>query len=106
MKDLSDGAGLPGVNVILKGTTSGTSTDADGRFEFPERLKEGDVLVFTFIGYKSQELTINKKSIGGLAVPLELCMDVDIMGEVSVEAIFIDDPPIVQRWMQRIKTLF
>ena len=49
-----DGTGIPGVNVILKGTTSGTITDFDGnyRLEVPE---EGGTLVYSFIGLNSQE---------------------------------------------------
>ena len=46
-----DGTGIPGVNVVLKGTSSGTITDVDGNFrlEVPEA---GGTLVYTFIGLK------------------------------------------------------
>jgi TonB-linked SusC/RagA family outer membrane protein len=53
----SKGEGLPGVNVIVKGTTLGTTTDAQGRF----RLKvpdQGAVLVFSFVGFTSQEVAV------------------------------------------------
>jgi TonB-dependent starch-binding outer membrane protein SusC len=49
----SQGNPMPGVNIIKKGTTVGTSTDVDGKFSI-EALPE-DVLVFSFIGYSSQE---------------------------------------------------
>jgi TonB-linked SusC/RagA family outer membrane protein len=51
----SKGEGLPGVNVILKGTSQGATTDEQGRF----RLKvpdQGAVLVFSFVGFKTQEI--------------------------------------------------
>ena len=40
---------LPGVNVLEKGTTNGTSTDLDGNYSI--KVKEGAVLVFSFLGY-------------------------------------------------------
>ncbi len=57
-----DGSAIPGVNVVLKGTSSGTITDFDGnyRLEVPEA---GGTLVFTFIGLLSQETVIGSRSI-------------------------------------------
>lgn len=45
---------LPGASVIIKGTTTGLTTDMDGKFTLP--VKNGDVLFVSFIGYNSQEL--------------------------------------------------
>lgn len=60
---VTDGNGepLPGVSVLVKGTTSGITTDFDGRFSLnvPENAK---ILVFSFVGMKSQEVTIGQKS--------------------------------------------
>ncbi|GAB3636637.1 TonB-dependent receptor [Hymenobacter arcticus] len=50
------GDGLPGVTVVVKGTTIGTSTDADGRFSLD--VPEGSTLVFSNVGYAKQELPI------------------------------------------------
>lgn len=50
------GLGLPGVNVILKGTSIGTATDAKGGFTIS--ASPGSVLVITFIGYETQEVTV------------------------------------------------
>ena len=51
---------LPGVNVKLKGTTIGTSTDANGRFKI--NVPDGNgTLVFTFIGYNTQEVAISNR---------------------------------------------
>ncbi|MBL7885341.1 MAG: SusC/RagA family TonB-linked outer membrane protein [Flavobacterium sp.] len=44
---------LPGVNVVVKGTSNGVSTDLDGKFKIA-KIKNGDVLEFSFIGYKSE----------------------------------------------------
>jgi len=49
---------LEGVNVILKGTRDGTVTNAKGEFTFPTKLKTGDVLVFSYLGYENQEVKI------------------------------------------------
>ncbi|SMB97731.1 TonB-dependent receptor plug [Hymenobacter roseosalivarius DSM 11622] len=51
---LDDRSPLPGVNVIVKGTTNGVQTGADGRYTLPN-VPEGSTLVFSFIGYAAQE---------------------------------------------------
>jgi TonB-linked SusC/RagA family outer membrane protein len=51
-----DGATLPGVNVALKGTTTGTNTGSDGKYTILASTK--DVLVFSFIGYATQEIAV------------------------------------------------
>jgi iron complex outermembrane receptor protein len=45
------GAGLPGVNIVEKGTTNGVSTDMDGAYKI--KVKEGATLVFSYVGYTS-----------------------------------------------------
>lgn len=55
------GGPLPGVSIVVKGTTKGTTTDSDGKFQ----LDTGDgsiVLVFSFVGYKTQEETLQKQT--------------------------------------------
>lgn len=54
------GQTLPGVNVLVKGTQNGVATDFDGNFTL-NNLKKGDVVVFTYIGYKTQELIFNNQ---------------------------------------------
>ncbi|SHJ19327.1 TonB-linked outer membrane protein, SusC/RagA family [Arenibacter nanhaiticus] len=51
-----DGLPLPGVNVLVRGTTIGTQTDFDGNYAI--EAKSGDVLVFSYLGMKSQSLTV------------------------------------------------
>jgi len=51
-------APLATVNVIQKGTRNGTVTNDRGEFTFPVKLKTGDVLVFSYLGYIKQEVVI------------------------------------------------
>lgn len=53
----SDGTGLPGVTVLVKGTSLGAATDADGRYSIPVPAG-ATTLVFSFVGYTSQEARI------------------------------------------------
>lgn len=55
------GDGLPGVNVLVKGRTSGTVTDMNGEFSIQASSK--DVLKFSFIGYKNQEVEVGNKRV-------------------------------------------
>jgi len=52
----STGQPLPGVNILVKGTTNGTTTDFDGMFSLTVK-KENAVLVFSFLGFKTQEVS-------------------------------------------------
>ena len=53
---------VPGVNVIVANTTKGTATDFDGGFKI--NVKSGDVLLFSYVGYVSQSITItNQKTL-------------------------------------------
>jgi TonB-linked SusC/RagA family outer membrane protein len=55
-----DGQSLPGVNVVLKGTTTGSITDSDGNYKLD--ATEG-TLVFSFIGYQVLEIPIDNRSV-------------------------------------------
>ena len=55
-----DGTVLPGVNVIVKGTTIGTTTDFDGGFSLS--VSSEDLLVFSYVGFKTQEVSVGNKS--------------------------------------------
>lgn len=57
VKEKSSGEILPGVSVVVKGTTRGTETDFDGNFSI-ERVNTGDVLVFRYLGYANKEVTL------------------------------------------------
>lgn len=51
---------LPGVNVLIKGTSTGTQTDFDGNYSI--EVSENDILIFTYVGTKTIELSVNKAS--------------------------------------------
>lgn len=53
---------LPDANVYLKGTNIGTTADRKGEFTFPRKLKVGDILVFSYLGYKKKEVKIKRTS--------------------------------------------
>jgi TonB-linked SusC/RagA family outer membrane protein len=59
--DSQTGAGMPGVNIVIKGTTFGAITDANGRYSItvPDR---NATLVFSFIGYLNQEIPLNGRT--------------------------------------------
>ncbi len=70
---------LPGVNVLVKGTNRGTAADFDGNFVLAD-LSEGEVLVFTYIGYLTQEYVVR----GSERVTIRLQEDVSALEEVVV----------------------
>ncbi|MEI9918480.1 MAG: carboxypeptidase-like regulatory domain-containing protein [Bacteroidota bacterium] len=57
-----DNSPLPGVNVTIAGTVVGMLTDADGKFSFPTGLKQGDELVFSFVGYVTQKYLVTEEA--------------------------------------------
>ena len=54
-----DGEGLPGATVMVKGTTNGTITDVDGNFRLSVTGTEGAVLIISFVGYITREVSLN-----------------------------------------------
>lgn len=73
------GESLPGVNIVVKGTTMGAITDLDGNYTI--NVKETDeILVYSFIGFKSQEIAIN----GQNQIDVTLLEDVAGLDEVVV----------------------
>ncbi len=60
--DSSNNEGIPGVNVVVKGTTTGTVTDVNGNYSI-DVSDRNTTLVFSFIGYKFQEIVVNEKTV-------------------------------------------
>lgn len=74
-----DGQPVPGVNVVVQGTTTGTATDIDGKFSL--QLAEGqNILTFSFIGYTSQTITVGDQSVINVA----MATDTQTLDEVVV----------------------
>ena len=76
----SSGSLLPGVTVVVKGTTQGTITDTNGNFSIPN-VPEDAVLVFSFVGMKTQEILMSGRSI------IEVTMAEETVGIEEIVAI-------------------
>ncbi len=76
-----EGVGLPGVTVMLQGTSRGTITDMYGNYtiEVPEEV-ENPVLVFSFVGFLTEEIAINSRTV----IDVQLQSDIQALGEVVV----------------------
>ena len=76
---VSDASGvLPGVSVLVKGTTTGVETDFDGKYSIKTSI--GNTLVFTYLGYRTVERKIKKASI----INVQLQEDANCLDEVIV----------------------
>ena len=82
---VEDGSALPGVNVVLKGTTTGTVTDVSGNFSLAIP-SEGGTLVFSFIGLASEEIPVGSRSV----IDVQMSSDVRQLSEVVVTAVGIE----------------
>jgi hypothetical protein len=81
---------LPGANVILKGSSVGTASDMDGNFEFPQKLKKGDVLIFSYVGLETQFVTIENQD-SALNVTLKLDSGIEeiiVVGKVATKKVY------------------
>ena len=77
---VSDASGpIPGVNVLVKGTTTGTQTDFDGNYSLDVGSPDA-VLVFSFLGYATQEIPVN----GQTTINVTLAEDIAQLNEVVV----------------------
>lgn len=70
--DASDGSGVPGASVTIKGTTKGAATDGNGNYSIDVR-GASDVLVISFVGYKTTEVTVGSQTV----------IDVSIMSDAA-----------------------
>lgn len=83
----TEGNPLPGVTVLLKGTTTGTSTNTNGEFRFPATQTSKSVLVFSFIGMKSVEKDVTP----GKRIVVRMEEDVTGIEEVVITGIYSRD---------------
>lgn len=79
-----DGQTLPGVSVVIKGTSLGGATDIDGKYRFTVPLAKDMILIFSFVGMETKEVVYKGEST------LDVTLDSDIteMAEVVVTGIF------------------
>lgn len=80
-----DNATLPGVTVMLKGTTSGTTTDMDGNYKLSVP-SQGGTLVYSFVGMASQEIEIGTRSV----IDLGMAADAQQLAEIVVTALGVE----------------
>jgi TonB-dependent starch-binding outer membrane protein SusC len=78
VKNKADGVGLPGVNVSIKGTTRGVVTDGKGEYAIP--VPANATLVYSFIGFKAQEVAVGNQS----TINVSLSEDISTLSEVVV----------------------
>jgi TonB-linked SusC/RagA family outer membrane protein len=74
----ASGSAVPGVNILIKGTTEGTTTDNEGKFSL--NASSDDVLTISFIGYASQEIAVGSQTV----FDVTLGEDVSTLEEVVV----------------------
>lgn len=73
-----DGGALPGVTVLVQGTTVGTATDIDGNYKI--NASPSDILVFSFIGYSQEKIEVGNRT----RIDLTMNLDVSQLNEVVV----------------------
>jgi iron complex outermembrane receptor protein len=78
VKDAADGSSIPGVTIVVKGTTIGAVTDIDGNFSI--KVQPGAVLLFSFMGYTTQEIPVAGKQV----ITVSLAASVTSLNEVVV----------------------
>ena len=76
---------IPGVNVLIKGTTQGTITDIEGNFQLGAD-ENTEALVFSFVGYRTQEVAVNNQS----TISVSLVADDQQLNEVVVTALGVE----------------
>jgi len=81
----ADGSAVPGASVLVKGTTTGTSTDSDGQYTISVPDANNSTLVVSFIGYASQEIAVGSRSV----IDVALVEDATQLSEVVVTALGI-----------------
>ena len=74
-----DGNGMPGINVLVKGTKNGTVTDAQGNYSITVSA-HGGTLIFSFVGYETKEIKIGTSNV----IDVVLSPDVNALEEVVV----------------------
>lgn len=82
--DADNGEGIPGVNILIKGTTQGTVSDVMGAYAIA--VSSGQVLVFSSVGYVTQEVSVGNQS----TININLASDVQSLQEVVVTGYSVD----------------
>lgn len=81
--DAKDGSSIPGVNVVVKGTATGTTTDLTGKYTI--KVNADQTLQFSFIGYTNQEVAVGSQSV----IDVKLSPSAEVIEGVVVTALGI-----------------
>ncbi|PCH78425.1 MAG: TonB-dependent receptor [Flavobacteriaceae bacterium] len=85
------GAGIPGVSVVQKGTSTGTTTDFDGKYSL--KIKKGDVLKFSYVGYTDKSIVMDGTKVVNTVLRGGVTLDeVVLVGSRSTGRTIIDSP--------------
>jgi TonB-dependent starch-binding outer membrane protein SusC len=76
--DKENNSPLPGVNIVVKGTSNGTITDAEGDYSIT--VKTTDILIFSFLGYTPEEQSVGSQT----TINVSLAPDVQLLSEIVV----------------------
>jgi len=79
--EASSNSGLPGVGIIIKGSTMGTTTDFDGNYTI-EGVKNGDLLEFSYMGFQNQEIKVTEKIITTGSLSIQMAEEANVLNEV------------------------
>ena len=77
-----NGDGIPGANIIIKGTRTGSVTDFDGNYSL--NASSGDVLVYSYVGYSTQAVTLGSQA----EVNVQLNLDIASLDEIVVTSAY------------------
>ena len=90
---MTDGEGVPFVNVVLYNSDKGVTTDFDGNFSFPDSLEVGDVLVFSYLGYETEKISMTSEILrkGHVEVTL-IPLEIQILGAVNIHEVYSSKP--------------
>lgn len=79
----ADGTGLPGVSIVVKGTSTGTVTDIDGKYTID--ASEGGTLVFSYVGFTTKEVSVGNQKV----IDVILAESAEALDEIVVTALGI-----------------
>ncbi len=79
----ADGTGLPGVSIVVKGTSTGTVTDIDGKYTID--ASEGSTLVFSYVGFTTKEVSVGNQKV----IDVILAESAEALDEIVVTALGI-----------------
>jgi len=102
---------MPGVNVVQKGTINRTQTDGDGKYELKIKHEAGRVLVFSFIGMITEEISLPNAIAPNVDVAMSaditgLMGEIVITGEIGSDRVYTEPKSRLEKFVGTLKNLF